>query len=218
MSPTTPDPFSNDFTTTEIPRIPENLPKGSIPPPAFDSAALAPLPAPGYPPQRQQRSSATIIAIILAVILFFLIAGMIVYFIAGDAIKSAVGGKDAEQPSQVIQTVIVSPDANKDSGSGSATRPTRENFPISVVPVNTPAINNAPAGNFQKIFKSGPTSDTFAYSVAESFLSNYYATGNTSASLTVYSAVTGQNYYMTCTDRGSYVHCTGGNNANVYIS
>lgn len=218
MSTSQPGPFNQDFNTSEIPRVPENLapPQQDV----FNAAALAPMQPPNYaPPPPQQRSTAVIVATVLAVLLFILVSGIVVYAVAGNSIKNALGGNAADQPAQVTQTVVVSPE-EKATGSkgGSNSRPTRENFPTYVVPVNAAAISNAPAGKFQKIFKSGPTSDSFALQVGADFLSNYYATGSTSTSMSVYSSVTGYSYYMTCIDRGSYVHCTGGNNANVYIS
>lgn len=223
MSTSQPGPFNQDFNTSEIPRVPENVPQTPISPPPqdiFNAASLTPMQPHNYaPPPRQQRSTAVIVATVLAVLLFILVSGIVVYAVAGNSIKNALGGNAADQPAPVTQTVVVSPE-EKATGSkgGSNSRPTRENFPVSVVPVNAAAISNAPAGNFQKIFKSGPTSDSFALQVGADFLSNYYSTGSTSTSMSVYSTVTGYSYYMTCIDRGSYVHCTGGNNANVYIS
>ena len=223
MSTSQPGPFNQDFNTSEIPRVPDNVPQTPLSPPPqdiFNAASLAPMHPQNYaPPPPQQRSTAVIIATVLAVLLFLLVSGIVVYAVAGNSIKTALGGNDAEQPVEVTQTVVVSPEEEASSSKATSnSRPTRENFPTYVTPVNAAAINNQPAGKFQKIFKSGPTSDSFALQVGADFLSNYHATGSTSTSMMVYSSFTGYSYYMTCTDRGSYVHCTGGNNANVYIS
>ncbi len=238
------DPKSEHFDTTEIPRVNVNSnspntqqntgspvdPASSNPAPPVTPAAPHPsaqyappllaAPAPGYypysiPPQKSG-NGAKITAIVLGVILALVLIGGLTYFLAGDKIRAMFGGSGT-QPSQIVQTVVVTP--NQGTGGGAvASRPTRENFPVSVTPVNSAAINGAPAGNFQKIFKSGPTSDSFALQVGSDFQQHYNRTGSTSASLTVYSSVTGRYYNMNCQDRGSYVHCTGGNNANVYIS
>src|SRR5699024_7111756 len=62
------------------------------------------------------------------------------------------------------------------------------------------------------------TSDAFARQVHSAFVNNYESTGRTFGSITAYSPVTQMYYSMDCRDRGSYVVCTGGNNAVVYIS
>ena len=62
------------------------------------------------------------------------------------------------------------------------------------------------------------TSDAFARQVHSAFLDFYESTGETSGAVSAYSPVTQLNYSMDCRDNGSYITCTGGNNAVVYIS
>lgn len=62
------------------------------------------------------------------------------------------------------------------------------------------------------------TSDAFARAVHSAFLDFYESTGETSGAVSAYSPVTQLNYSMDCRDNGSYITCTGGNNAVVYIS
>lgn len=99
-----------------------------------------------------------------------------------------------------------------------AARPEYPDLPGAVVPANGAAAAGLAAGDFNNVYKSGPTSDAFALAVRDDFVEQFLATGDTSAVLNTYSSVTGTTYQMDCRDNGDYVHCTGGNDANVYIA
>lgn len=72
---------------------------------------------------------------------------------------------------------------------------------------------------FDSVFTgSSVTSEAFARQVYSAYLDFYEDTGETSGAITAYSPVTQLNYDMDCKDNGSFVTCTGGNNAVVYIS
>lgn len=72
---------------------------------------------------------------------------------------------------------------------------------------------------FDSVFTgSSVTSEAFARQVYSAYLDFYEDTGETSGVITAYSPVTQLNYDMDCKDNGSFVTCTGGNNAVVYIS
>lgn len=103
-------------------------------------------------------------------------------------------------------------------GADSGARPTDPGLPGGVLAVNAAARNGEPVGNFNAVWKSGPTSDDFAVAVRDAFVDAYLDNRETSQTVNAYSPATYQSYAMTCTDTGSYVHCTGGNNANVYIA
>lgn len=111
----------------------------------------------------------------------------------------------------------------EDDGGDSGARPDSPDLPGNVEPVNAAARNNEPTGDFNSVYKSPPsgdnyTSDDFAEAVRDAFVEAYLDNGDTDQSLNVASPVTGESYQMNCTDEGSYVHCSGGNNANVYIA
>lgn len=98
-------------------------------------------------------------------------------------------------------------------------RPEKADLPAEAEPVNDAARSGQPAGDFNNVYKSGPTSDEFAVSVRDAWVHDYLVGDRViDRDVTVASSVTGQSYTMTCADKGSYVHCTGGNDANVYIS
>lgn len=113
-------------------------------------------------------------------------------------------------------------DADSDQDQG---RPRDPDLPDDVVPVNAAARNNEPAGDFNNIYTSPPgtssyTSPEFAEAVRDAFVDAYLDSddGETNHVLDVRSPVTGDTYQMTCDDNGKYIHCHGGNDANVYIA
>ena len=56
------------------------------------------------------------------------------------------------------------------------------------------------------------------YFDTQAWRANYDSTGELTATVTAYSPVTGASYSMRCNDNGSYIACTGGNNAVVYVA
>lgn len=91
--------------------------------------------------------------------------------------------------------------------------------PAGSIPANSAARQNAATGDFNSVWRGTTvTSEPFANAVRDAFVSNYLETGDTDATLRVYSSVTGHTYTMTCRDNGSFVTCTGGNNAVVHIA
>lgn len=97
-------------------------------------------------------------------------------------------------------------------------RPTEAKLPSVAEPVNESARNDAQAGYLVNLYKSGPTSDEFANAVHQAYLFNFSTPPTKEHSIRVESPVTGKTYDMKCRDEGSYVHCSGGQGANVYIS
>ena len=90
-------------------------------------------------------------------------------------------------------------------------------MPGEATPVNSAARNNSTGGEYQRVWASGATSEDFAQVVHRQWLAEYRDTGRMNNTVQAYSSATGRNYTMTCRDAGQYVHCTGGDNANVYI-
>lgn len=99
-------------------------------------------------------------------------------------------------------------------------RPEHPRLPGNAEAVNDAAKNDEPAGNLNSVWKSGPTSDEFALDVRDAYVDAYLdgEPDQFDHDVEVRSRVTGQSYPMTCRDNGKYVHCTGGNDANVYIA
>lgn len=97
------------------------------------------------------------------------------------------------------------------------TAPRPASVPGEATPVNSAARGNNASGEYQRIWASGATSDDFAQVVHRQWLAEYRESGQANSTIQAYSPTTGKNYTMTCRDAGEYVHCTGGDNANVYI-
>ena len=137
------------------------------------------------------------------------------------------GGTQASGPvtSTYTSTVQVAPGQQADAPGTTRTTEPRERergdrpVPSGSIPANSAARDNAPTGDFNSVWRGTTvTSEPFANAVRDAFVRNYNDTGDTDATLSVFSSVTGQTYTMTCRDNGSYVTCTGGNNAVVHIS
>lgn len=107
-------------------------------------------------------------------------------------------------------------DAEEDNDS----RPKNPRLPEYATPVNDSARGSNPGGDLNSVWKSGPTSDSFALAVRDAYVDAYLDGDEDEFNHVVeaYSDVTGTSYTMSCRDNGEYVHCTGGNDANVYIA
>lgn len=102
---------------------------------------------------------------------------------------------------------------------GAESRPADPALPAAAAPANSAAINGRSAGNFDNAYTgSSVTSAPFASAVAAAYRAHVESTGETNGVVEAFSPVTGDTYTMNCRDNGSYVTCTGGNNAVVYIS
>ncbi len=203
----------------------QQFPETAYAPPAYQQPAQ-PYPQNQYqqpmqaaPVYQQQGGSKTWLVVLLTV-LVLLAAAAVGYYVLQNNKGDDVQATD-QDPVTVVTTV---PPDNSAEATQTTTskkkeqRPARPNLPSSVEAVSQGAKSGRQSGNLDNVWKSGPTSDVFAMAVAKAFSDEYRSTKNTSPTLQVYSAVTGQTYQMTCSDNGQYVHCTGGNNANVYIA
>ena len=111
-------------------------------------------------------------------------------------------------------------DDDEDTDDEAGSRPKNPNLPGYATPVNSSARGSNPGGDLNSVWKSGPTSDSFALAVRDAYVDAYLNGDEDDFNHVVeaYSDVTGTSYTMTCRDNGQYVHCTGGNDANVYIA
>lgn len=157
------------------------------------------------------------IAIIVLVVLLVIAVGVIL----ATQWNNLVGGDDDSSASPATTTMVLPADGSGSSGqdsSSSASRPTTPNLPSGVTAVNAAAINNEPTGNFNSVWLSGPTTPGFAENVRNAYVNAYLSNRKTDQTVTASSPSTRRTYTMTCVDKTSYIHCTGGNNANVYIA
>ncbi|AGE36878.1 hypothetical protein I6H52_05135 [Corynebacterium urealyticum] len=111
-------------------------------------------------------------------------------------------------------------DDDEDTGDEAESRPKNPRLPGYATPVNSSARGSNPGGDLNSVWKSGPTSDSFALAVRDAYVDAYLDGDEDEFNHVVeaYSDVTGTSYTMSCRDNGEYVHCTGGNDANVYIA
>lgn len=180
-----------------------------------------------YQYQEPERKSAvgTFFLVFIPLLIIALVAVVLIWrwddlFGAGDdGAASTPEATQTQVPTQEApETTTETPAETQD-----AARPDSAQLPGDVEPVNAAARNNEPTGDFNSVFKSPPagdnyTSDEFAEAVRDAFVEAYLDNGQTDQSLDVASPVTDESYRMDCTDEGSYVHCSGGNDANVYIA
>lgn len=130
-----------------------------------------------------------------------------------------VPGEDGQEAPAGAEVVRPAPVPQGDDRAVNQSRPSRVSLPNNAYAANASARTGEPDGDFNNVYTgSSVTSVEFARYVRSAFADFYYNTGQTSGTITAYSPVTGLNYTMNCTDNGSYVTCTGGNNAVVYIS
>lgn len=109
---------------------------------------------------------------------------------------------------------------DEDAEDDNDSRPKNPRLPEYATPVNDSARGSNPGGDLNSVWKSGPTSDSFALAVRDAYVDAYLDGDEDEFNHVVeaYSDVTGTSYTMSCRDNGEYVHCTGGNDANVYIA
>jgi hypothetical protein len=190
-----------------------------------------------YPPQQPQKSGGggRILAAVIAVLVVIAVALVLVWQ------WDNLFGKDDDQGSgsgagQTVTQQAGSDGADQSAGAGASDgaeapgpddkgRPTTAAVPAGSVPANDAARNGEPTGQFNAVWVSPPngttyTSESFGVAVRDAYAEAYLADPSRAVDRTVNatSPETGNSYTMSCRDQGSYVHCTGGNDANVYIA
>lgn len=162
------------------------------------------------------RSATTIVLAIVAGLLLVAL-GVGAYFLFSQSGGSQLADPQLQEVTSSA-SVTTEPEEDKEADKKDKKRPEDPDLPSAAIPANDAARNGEPAGNFNNVYLSGPTSEEFALIVRDKFVDQYLDTKETSAVVEAHSPVTGQSYSMDCQDRGGYVHCTGGNDANVYIA
>lgn len=184
-----------------------------------------PPPNPYYPATEPPRKSNTGKKVLVGVLIALALA--VVAGIAGAAMFLFDSSRTASGSAQstVVQTVteFVDPPAG-DAGqqepeAEDPARPASPQMPAGATAVSSEALRGEPAGSFRNVYTgSSVTSAPFAEAVAQAWRANYDRTGALNDTITAYSPVTGVSYSMQCNDNGSYVTCSGGNNAVVYLA
>ncbi|WP_291479539.1 hypothetical protein [Corynebacterium sp.] len=177
--------------------------------------------------QRRGRGAGPVLLVLVPVLIIVFVAALLIWkwddLFGSDGDSGAAGPTITSQAPPPTGEPSDGPSTTEAPPETGAARPDRPDLPAGAEPVNAAARANEPTGDFNSVYKSPPagdnyTSDEFAEAVRDAFVEAYLDNRETDQTLDVRSPVTGDSYRMTCTDEGSYVHCTGGNNANVYIA
>lgn len=175
-------------------------------------------PAPGRPPTQPQNNRA--VPWLLLVIILLLVAIIIGAFgwsqgWFGDRGSNITGDSTQPVTSTVMVTEIPEPVEPPPAAPAPPAAPV---LPPAAVPVEQAPISGQSSRAFTEVHRGNEnTSEAFARNVGMAFRNHFSATGQTSPELSVYSPVTDLYYSMSCQDNGTFVTCTGGNNAVVYL-
>ncbi|WP_238596622.1 hypothetical protein [Corynebacterium heidelbergense] len=208
IRPQTEGPAANPWRTDNVSSPP---PK---PEPQYGSFAQPPAPEPTG--GRSGSSGLVIGSVVGTLAVIGAIALLAWAFGAFD--KDDQGTQDIAAPPTTSAPATTSSSPSSAPSSAPASRPAQPNLPAGASPVNDAAISGQPAGNFNNVYLSGPTSAEFANNVREAYARNFLQTKQYNAVINAYSPVTHLNYTMDCRDNGQWVTCRGGNDAVVYIA
>ncbi|MES3669815.1 hypothetical protein [Corynebacterium diphtheriae] len=178
---------------------------------AVDPASQPPLQAQVSSPAPQQVPKSPVAVVLIAVLATLCVVAALVLV----GLKTGV----IESNDKTSATAASAPESKKnDAPEQVAMRPQNPTLPAGAMSANDAAKAGEPAGNFNNVWiGSSVTSPQFTRAVRDAYASNYVATQQLNATLSVHSEVTGLDYSMQCSDNGQFVTCTGGNNAVVYI-
>lgn len=176
------------------------------------------------PPPR--RNTSTIVLSILVIILSLLLLAAAAYFFFGDRSRSdapstnrtnsagGAGESAGPETSRAEDETTESETSTKPSESKRA-----EDFEV-------PGSWNKCAGSgaagdlnltYAEDYGGNTTTCGFATNVRDAFVDYYRKTDKLNGTVEATSPTTGQTYTMSCHDNGTYVTCSGGNNARVHI-
>lgn len=149
-----------------------------------------------------------VLALVVVVIVALLV--MVLLLVSRGSTPSSASPQGST--TQVIVTEWVEPSSEEPA---TAEQPAAEQATVTV-PAG-PALPSYASSVGDNVYTSGPTSTAFAHEVARQWRNDYGSSYTGNGSVRAYSSVTGSTYTMNCTNYQTYVHCQGGNNANVYI-
>lgn len=215
--PTPPTPKQTEWGTQQFPA--QQSPAWNQQPPVHQTQYQPQYQA-AYP-QPKPESRAPLLLIPLALVL--LVGAGVAAFGWYQGWFGPVMGQPASAPQTVTSTYVVDPEedapaAAEPADARPATGSDREapQLPAGARPVN--GAGSSPAGSFENVYRGTEvTSEEFATVVAWEYRRNREFNGEPDQVVGAWSPVTGRTYEMTCDDNGSFVTCTGGNNAVVYL-
>lgn len=150
---------------------------------------------------------------VLALVVVVIVALLVQVFLLMPKGSSSSASSSQGSTTQVIVTEWVEPSSEEPIVPE---QPSTVEQATVVVPAG-PALPSYASSVGDNVYTSGPTSNAFAHEVARQWRSDYGSSHTGDGSVRAYSPVTGSTYTMNCTNYQTYVHCQGGNNANVYI-
>lgn len=157
----------------------------------------------------------------ILLVLLLIIIGAAAYMVTGfnqsaDTPNAALPAPTTAEPlTEETQENTPTPPANPDP----VARPEHPELPSGFIPINEAAQSSTPAGDLNNVYTgTESTSHEFALVVRDEFVRNYLNTGELNGRIQATSPVTGLTYEMSCSDNTSFITCSGGNNAVIYIA
>lgn len=220
--------FDKNPETTEFEPVRDSWSAGQPQQPAESYWAQAPADPTSSPPAPSRPRRGWAVALLALLLVLVLLAGL---GFAGWKLgwfDRFSGDKGTGQTVTATATIEEGPSDGRSASQASsepsrpskvAQRPNHVNLPSTAEPANPAARANEPTGNFNSVWRgSSVTSEAFAQAVREAYARHYVDTKQTSGTVDAFSPVTGVTYTMDCRDNGSFVTCTGGNDAVVIIA
>lgn len=180
---------------------------------------------PGDEPLRKRNTSTTVLSV-LVILLSLLLLAAAAYFFFGDR-----SNNDAQQANQ--SSSAAGPEGSTTSNATESSTTTDESETSTEPSESKRAENFQVPSSWNKCSGSGApgdlnltyaenyggniTSCPFASNVRDAFVEHYRKTDKLDGTVEASSPTTGISYTMTCKDNGTFVTCTGGNNARVHI-
>ena len=173
----------------------------------------------GRPPKKKNTS--TIVLSVLVILLSLLLLAAAAYFFFGNGSKN-----DAQQNSASSSAAGTNATAGSNSGNGASESSSEPSESKRAEGFKVPGTWNKCSGSgapgdlnltYAEDYGGNQTTCPFATNVRDAFVEHYRKTDQLSGTIEATSPTTGKNYTMSCKDNGTYVTCTGGSNARVYI-
>lgn len=172
---------------------------------------------PTHPVPQQQNATAGSgagmprwLILLLALAAVVIVALLALFFVL---IPTGTSASTQNSTTQIVVTEWVEPSSEEPAAPE---RPTPAEQSTVAVPAGPPLpAYVTPVGD--NVYTSGPTSSSFAHEVARQWRNDYGSIYTGDAAVRAYSPVTGSTYTMNCINYQTYVHCQGGNDANVYL-
>lgn len=203
----------NGPSTGPQPPIQQPMPQYAPQPQPMVQPMAQPQPMAPYmavPVEKQSSSSGLgVVAAVLGTVLVLLIAVGAGYFVYSQRSGSGSVSNPAPQAG-----VANAPAEQAPAAPNAADR--AANFSV---PGSWRACGGSGSAGDLNLYYAGTsvTSCPFAGAVRDALVDHYTSTGSLNGAVTAYSTVTGRSYVMSCSDNGTYVTCTGGNNAVVHV-